>query len=222
MKANYLLPICALALLLGACSSPRVVIVHEPNPEQPPTHIPLQSEANVIIPGQTKAYPVARYVDPSNPRIMHERHVIYRREEDDRWRLAANARQQILIGNLASDSKQQRRTTPYAQELPDLLRRNSEAARNLNQAIENQSRQTAGVLESIQNLGRGMQGLNDRVGVLEKEVRNPNYRPPQTPAPQATVPPKYQPTPQATPSSSASPSQSPNTDVDNEGRFKGQ
>jgi hypothetical protein len=71
------------ALLLGACASqPRVVVVHEPNPEQPPTHIPLQSEANVEVPGTIKAYPVARYIDPSNPRIMHERHVIYRREED--------------------------------------------------------------------------------------------------------------------------------------------
>src|ERR1700739_3366050 len=76
MQLSHLLAGIGLVFLAGCASQPRVVVVHEPNPEQPPTHIPLQSEANVIIPGQTKAYPVARYVDPSNPRIMHERHVI--------------------------------------------------------------------------------------------------------------------------------------------------
>src|SRR6266446_8218733 len=73
MQFSRLLAGVGLVFLSACASHPRVVVVHEPDPEQPPTHIPLQSEAKVIIPGQTKAYPVARYVDPSNPRIMHER-----------------------------------------------------------------------------------------------------------------------------------------------------
>jgi hypothetical protein len=179
-----------------ACASqPRVVVVHEPNPEQPPTHIPLQSEANVAIPGTIKAYPVARYVDPSNPRIMHERHVIYRREQDESWRLASNARQQILIGNLMSDSRQERRPGPYAQELPNLLRKNQQEAEALNQTMQSQMQQTGAIADSIRSLGKGMQGLNDRLGVLEKQVRDPNYHAPVRTQPQASP----SPIPSATP-----------------------
>ena len=146
---------------------------------------------------------------------MHERHVIYRREEDDRWRLASNARQQILIGNLASDSRQERRAAPYAQELPNLLRKNQQEARALNQTIQDQNRQTAAVVDSIRNLGNGMQGLNSRLGVVEKKLNDPNYRPPQgRPSPQPTVSPKYQ--PQETASPTPNPS---NTDVNPDGKF---
>jgi hypothetical protein len=217
MQLSRLLAGLGLVFLAGCASQPRVVVVHQPDPEQPPTHIPLQSEANVIIPGQTKAYPVARYVDPSNPRIMHERHVIYRREEDDRWRLASNARQQILIGNLASDSRQERRAAPYAQELPNLLRKNQQAAQALNQSIQDQNQQTTALVDSIKNLGNGMQGLNSRLGVVEKKLNDPNYRPGQgrpSPSPQNTVPPKYQ--PQQSPSATPNPN---NTDVNPEGKF---
>jgi hypothetical protein len=190
------------ALLLGACASqPRVVVVHEPNPEQPPTHIPLQSEANVEVPGTIKAYPVARYIDPSNPRIMHERHVIYRREEDEHWRLAANARRQILIGNTLSDSRQERRAAPYAQELPYLLRKSQRQARDLNRALEAQTQQGEAVAGSIQNLGQGIQSLNRRVDDLERRLNQP--RPGASPAP--SVPPARAPAAPPTPSVSPLP-----------------
>jgi hypothetical protein len=212
IKFLHLTAFIGLVFLSACASHPRVVVVHEPDPEQPPTHIPLQSEANVIIPGQTKAYPVARYVDPSNPRIMHERHVIYRREEDDRWRLASNARQQILIGNLESDSRQERRAAPYAQELPNLLRKNQEEAQALNQTIEEQNKQTAAVLSSIRNLGDGMQALNRRLGVVEKKLIGPGQG---RPTPQPTASPSNKPPPQgsATPNPSA-------TDVNPDGKFE--
>lgn len=184
-----------LVFFTACASQPRVVVVHEPNPEQPPTHIPLQSEANVEIPSTIKAYPVARYVDPSNPRIMHERHVIYRREQDSDWRLASNARQQILVGNLLGDSRQERRPGPYVQELPNLLRKNQQEAQALNQTMQSQMQQNGAIAESMRNLGKGMQGLNDRLGVLEKQVRDPNYHPPARSQPQASP----SPIPSATP-----------------------
>ena len=205
MKLSRLLAGTGLVFLSACASQPRVVVVHEPNPEQPPTHIPLQSEANVQIPGTIKAYPVARYVDPSNPRIMHERHVIYRREEDEHWRLASNARQQILIGNLVSDSRQERHAAPYAQELPNLLRKNQQEAQALNATMQSQMQQNDALVESIRNLGKGMQSLNDRLGVVEKQVRDPNYRPTK-PAPKSE--------PQPTPSPSGTPSGTPNVNPD--------
>ena len=217
MQLSNLVAGSCLVFLAGCASQPRVVVVHEPDPEQPPTHIPLTSEANVRIPGVTKAYPVARYVDPSNPRIMHERHVIYRREEDDRWRLAANARQQILIGNLESDSRQERRAAPYAQELPNLIRKNQQEARALNKTIQSQNEQTAALTESIRNLGKGMEAINSRLGAVEKKV-NVQQQGRANPQPSASPQAQPQESPSTTPNT-ATPNPN-NTDVSPEGKFQ--
>ena len=71
--------------------------------------------------------------------------MIYRREEDEHWRLASNARQQILVGNLMSDSRQERHAAPYAQEFPNLLRKNREEAQALNQTMQSQMQQNGAI-----------------------------------------------------------------------------
>ncbi len=68
----------------------------------PAQEIPINNEAHVQLPRKLKAYAVNRYIDPANPRIMHERHVMYRIEEDPRWKLTSGAKQQILVGNTYS------------------------------------------------------------------------------------------------------------------------
>ena len=67
--------------------------------------IPFKNEANVRLPERVKAYAVNRYIDPANQRIMHERHVMYRLEEDPSWRLITDDSRQILIGNTVTDGK---------------------------------------------------------------------------------------------------------------------
>ncbi len=74
------------------------------NSSSPPC-IPLKNEANVRLSEHVKAYAVNRYIDPANQRIMHERHVMYRIEEDPNWRLATDDSKQILIGNTLTDGK---------------------------------------------------------------------------------------------------------------------
>ncbi len=71
----------------------------------PPQSIPINNEANVRLPERIKAYAVNRYIDPANPRILHERHVVYRIEEDPTWRLATDENRQILIGNTLTNGK---------------------------------------------------------------------------------------------------------------------
>ncbi|MEI6715751.1 MAG: hypothetical protein WCO60_18515 [Verrucomicrobiota bacterium] len=46
---------------------------------------------NVRYAETLKAYPLARYVDPNNGRIMHEGHTIYRVESTGKWNLQSNA-----------------------------------------------------------------------------------------------------------------------------------
>jgi hypothetical protein len=71
----------------------------------PPERLQLEREKEaVVVPAgmagnlPAKAYPIARYVDPFNPNLMHERHVIYRSEKLPQWYLDADASRQILIG----------------------------------------------------------------------------------------------------------------------------
>lgn len=95
--------------LIGCHSSQNVIIDDDINRFQVPDipileSIPVRNEANVRFPEKIKAYAVNRYKDPNDPRIMHERHVIYRKEESADWRMASNADQQILIGPTMTDS----------------------------------------------------------------------------------------------------------------------
>jgi|GEM_PF-6907048 len=60
--------------------------------------------ANVLDPEQVEAYTVARYEDPSNPNVMHERHFVYRKQAQ-KWNLTPNTNEQINLGNLPERSR---------------------------------------------------------------------------------------------------------------------
>lgn len=101
----------------------------------PPIIVNKKNEANVRLPERVKAYAVNRYIDPANPRIMHERHVMYRIEEDPSWRLFANEEQQILIGNTLTNGKLNYNPALMEKELALELERQ----RFNNEMLQNQS-----------------------------------------------------------------------------------
>lgn len=70
-------------LLLTACATdkPRITRSSEVPGRILPDTEAVRSAENV------KAYPVGRYIDPNNPRIMHERHPVYRVESSAKWNL---------------------------------------------------------------------------------------------------------------------------------------
>jgi hypothetical protein len=75
MKAYYLIPL----LFLSACSTaPKLAL----RPQQPPAEI-----SAVRYPEIVNAYHVGRYADPNDNLVMHERHTVYRVEENTRWSL---------------------------------------------------------------------------------------------------------------------------------------
>ena len=114
--------LAAFAAFLGGCASKPIAVV-KPELVIPPPQIPVGNEANVWLPDEIKAYPINRYVDPSNPNILHERHVIYRREQAADWRLQANADRQILVGNTMGDGEQDLKPALLDQELARELQR---------------------------------------------------------------------------------------------------
>ena len=77
MKTLYCIPL----LFLTACSTtPKLTL----RPQQPP---PAANTSAGRYPEVVRAYHVGRYADPNDDLVMHEQHVIYRVEENDRWNL---------------------------------------------------------------------------------------------------------------------------------------
>lgn len=100
MKSVILIGSIALACSFGACATKPPVVNHAP--ENTAT---AGTQDNVRFGEVVKAYPIERYRDPADPRMLHEKHVVYRVEETPAWKMQANRNQQLLIGNLVTDKR---------------------------------------------------------------------------------------------------------------------
>ena len=127
--------------------------------------IPVQNEANVRLPEVVKAYSINRYQDPNNPDIMHERHVIYRREQDSNWRLLSNADRQILVGPTMTDGRLDNQPAIMEKEFAIELQRQ----RQMNEA---QKQITNEILQQQGSLVQLIVALNNKIeGLLEREKK---------------------------------------------------
>lgn len=64
-----------------------------------------------------KAYPVGRYVDPADPDLMHEAHVVYRREAGANWNLNPNAPTVVPLGPVLAVADPAKTSGPLPAEL---------------------------------------------------------------------------------------------------------
>tara|TARA_B100000989_G_C19528016_1_gene467998 strand:+ start:1814 stop:2407 length:594 start_codon:yes stop_codon:yes gene_type:complete len=167
-SSNRRQAMCVIALILGlfavGCQTvesgfydPDGLIV----PEVSIPSIPVKNESNVRLPESIKAYPIGRYQDPSDPRIMHERHVIYRREFDSDWRLSANSGRQILIGPTMTDAPLDQNPALLEKELAIEVQRQRELSAKQEETNEFLSQQNAALSQVILL-------MNERLKMLEK------------------------------------------------------
>ena len=101
-RRTRLLIVCGvLVLMLGAgCATHKKPSVAEAPPPVPVSGTDLdQGNTEKVRMGETlKAYPIGRYVDPRDPNVMHESHVVYRKEAGASWNLAPNAPTVVPLG----------------------------------------------------------------------------------------------------------------------------
>jgi hypothetical protein len=64
-----------------------------------------------------KAYPVGRYLDPQDPDLMHEAHVVYRREAGASWNLNPNAPTVVPLGPVLAVADPAKIPSPLPAEL---------------------------------------------------------------------------------------------------------
>lgn len=160
--------------------------------------IPLESNAAVARAADYKAYPVSRYVDPANKDVMHERHVIYRRERPETWRLRPDPDKKILIGPTVGLRNPIALNRPVSQELNaelnrqkivtrELLKLREHAelgdarARQLLQTAEKMDRQSDEMLEQIRSYNAQLDAVKKDVDELKRQGRS-------IPAPTQVIP----------------------------------
>jgi hypothetical protein len=93
-------------------------------PPPPPAAAPVsgtdldQSNTEKVRVGETlKSYPVGRYVDPQDSNVMHEAHVMYRKEAGSSWNLNPNAPTVVPLGPVLAVADPAKTPAPLPAEL---------------------------------------------------------------------------------------------------------
>jgi len=175
----------ALTAAIAACQSqPTTVIVparHNrstpPKADSPASRAaPPGSVATVRQSELVKVYGVNRYVDPSDPAIMHERHAIYRIEQKPEWVTRSPQNQgEILLGPVLGLRKPEYAPEPLpgetARDLVETHRGLEEANKGVQAVRENQEK-LAGSVESLaRRTAEAQQKLTGILSVLNERLK---------------------------------------------------
>ena len=184
--------IAGFGIVIVACrSQPQAIIVPVPQSKQliaktEVSNAPLGSRASVRSSESVKVYGINRYVDRNDSRILHERHAIYRLEEQPGWVTRSRSNHdQVLLGPLLGLKRPE--YTPEAlpgETTRDLaktkqdLKTSEEALHNLQQSQQDLTRNvetlTAQTVDSQKKLTEIVSVLNDRIKQLETDRGSTN------------------------------------------------
>lgn len=183
-----------LPLLLVACATKPTRTVDVSSHTVPGTTLPSDGIESVRYAENIKAYPIGRYVDPNNSRIMHEGHSIYRIETTAKWNLHPNEPVVVPLGPVRVRDIA-RTTSPIGDELIAELNQQKEATRAIiqgGQVVTQKLSELSGKLQQTQQIAtqnallkREVDTTRQRLDALEEQLR----------AKASAVPPPRQPEP---------------------------
>ena len=163
MRKTNLLFLCV-ALVLGAgCETVPVKMLAIPPPQPaPPSIAPVsgtdldQGNAEKIRVSETlKSYPVGRFVDPNDGNVMHEAHVVYRKEAGASWNLNPNAPTVVPLGPVLAVADPARTPGPLPAELE--------------QKMAEQNQLVASLIEQNDALAKELAKLGKEIGDLKQK-----------------------------------------------------
>lgn len=182
MKAPFLIFVC---VGLSACATRRAPVVKVTPYSVPGTTLPSEGVETVRYAENIKAYPLGRYIDPNNRRIMHEGHSVYRVESTAAWNLHPNAPVAVAIP-LRNDAA--KGGAPTGEELTVELNRQNEVTRAVMQGSQAVSQklgelsanlqQTKQVAEENVRIEQELKATNQRLDLLEEELRKKQTKTP--------------------------------------------
>lgn len=156
-KTNLSLTGVLVLLLCAGCAS----LKKKPSEAPPPATAPVagteldQTNVEKVRTSETlKAYPVGRFVDPNDPNVMHESHVVYRKETGTSWNLSPNAPTVVPLGPVLSVSDPSAQPNPLPAELE--------------QKVAEQNQLMASLIEQNQALATELAKLNKDIAELRR------------------------------------------------------
>ena len=173
--ALFLLP-----FMLVACATKPACIMDAGARSVPGTTLPSDGIESVRYAENIKAYPLGRYVDPNNSRILHERHSIYRVETTAKWNLHPNEPVSMPLGPVHIRNSA-RTTAPIGDELVAQLNQQKEATKAMvqgGQAVSQKLGELASRMQQTQEIAAQNAALKQevntakqRLDALEEELR---------------------------------------------------
>lgn len=148
-------------LLLAGCKAPAAptkttVATPLPAARVSGTDLDQGNTAKVRVGETMKAYPIGRYIDPSDPNVMHESHVIYRKEADSSWNLLPNAPTVVPLGPVLAVAEPAKEPNPLPAELE--------------QKIAAQNQLMASLIEQNEALASELAKLNKELAELRPKA----------------------------------------------------
>lgn len=179
---HLLLPfLSALALQLASCATKRPTVVSMIPLSAPVTTLPSEGIESVRYTENLKAYPLGRYIDPSNRQIMHEGHTVYRVETTAKWNLHPNQPAAIPLGPTVSVRDPAKTQGPLGNELAMEINRQKETTRTVIQGqqvvstklgeLTTAMQQSRQAVEQSAQLQGEVSAAKQRLDVLEAELR---------------------------------------------------
>lgn len=154
--------VCGVVALCGGCATAekKIAVIAPPAlPAKPAapiagTQLDQNNSEKVRYGDAMKAYPINRYVDPNDPNVMHEGHVIYRREIGGGWNLNPNAPTVVPLGPVLAVADGAKQPNPLPAELE--------------QKMAEQNQLMASLIEQNESLSKELVRLTKEVGELRQ------------------------------------------------------
>jgi hypothetical protein len=163
--------LCVFAALCGGCETMQKKTAAATAPLPPPattvapvsgTDLDQFNVEKVRVSETLKSYPVGRYVDPTDSNVMHEAHVVYRKEAGSSWNLNPNAPTVVPLGPVLAVADPAKALSPLPAELE---RKMAEQ----NQLVASLIEQNEALAKELTKLNQEVAGLRQRQAGKEGE-----------------------------------------------------
>lgn len=161
--------VLALVIGLAGCASRPVVYYHVSKGDKVVAPI---SEDGVRFQETIKAYSLGRYRDPHHPRMMHERHLAYRVEEDSTWDYSPKS---VSLSNKESNPnifqaadtevelKKQQDHNALLTDQNKMLLQKLDKVKQINQQVERLAKENKALQEALDQSRREAEGLKNNL-----------------------------------------------------------